>query len=277
MDMEEKKVRAEETEEVKENIPKYKNEESVAEPAEDKKTRKKRNGKKIAAIVSVIFVMAIILFIWVISQVLSDGYISIGGHSLFRVVSGSMEPELPVGTLIVSKKVDIEDIKKNDIVNFKSKDQGMVGMIITHRVIGVHTDSEGNTLLETKGDANQYTDLRPVDEGNLIGKMVWRTNEGNFFATLISMLTSKVGFWAFIVFPCILFGVFIMRDTIGTLRDEMDKIHKELDAVSATVNAKTEDEEKEESYEEMYERLRSEILEELKQGAEQQGSEPEAE
>ena len=267
--MEEKEVKAEETEEIKDK--------EEAAPEAKQKPRKKRNGKKTAVIVSVVFVMAIILFIWVISQVLSDGYISIGGHSLFRVVSGSMEPELPVGTLIVSKDVDIGDIKEKDIINFKSKDQGMVGMIITHRVTGVYTDSEGNVLLETKGDANQYTDQRPVTEDNLIGKMVWRTSDGNFFATLISMLTSKVGFWAFIVFPCILFGVFIMRDTIGTLREEMDKIHRELDAVSATVNAKSEDEEKEETYEEMYDRLRSEILEELKQGAEQQqGEESEA-
>ncbi len=233
------------------------------------KPKRKKIGKA-AFFVTFALVMSVILCIWVISQVLSNGYISVGGYSLFRVASGSMEPDIPVGALLISKKTDIGNIAKGDVINFRSRDTGMVGKIITHRVIGVYEGADGAVYLETKGDANQYSDAKFADSENLIGRVVYATGEGNFFAGLIGFLTSKVGFWAFIVLPCILVGVGIMRDTIGTLRTEMDAIHKELDEMAKTVSQKdSELEKKEETYEEMYERLRRELLEELNQSAEQ--------
>ncbi len=260
----------------KETDIKVKNEisadESIGE--ENSAVKEKKKGKKASVIVGCALVMSIILCLWVISQVLSNGYMSVGGFSMFRVATGSMEPEMPVGTLLISQRTDIEDIKINDVVNFRSRDNGMLGMVITHRVVKVYEDSEGSIFLETKGDANKYADAKLVDEENLIGKVIYATGEGNFFANLISFLTSKIGFWAFIVLPCILIGVMIMRDTIGTLREEMDAIHRELDEMSNRVKQKeTEKEKKEETYEEMYERLRRELLEELNQSAEQNETE----
>lgn len=243
-------------------------EENIGE--EKTAVKEKKHSKKASVIVGCALVMSIILCLWVISQVLSNGYMSIGGFSMFRVATGSMEPEMPVGTLLISQRTVIEDIKVDDVVNFRSKDNGMLGMVITHRVIRVYEDTNGSKFLETKGDANKYADAKLVDEENLIGKVVYATGEGNFFADLISFLTSKIGFWAFIVLPCILMGVMIMRDTIGTLREEMDAIHRELDEMSVKVKQKeAEKEKKEETYEEMYERLRRELLEELNQSAEQ--------
>ncbi len=230
----------------------------------------KKKSKKASIIVGCALVMSIILCLWVISQVLSNGYMSVGGFSMFRVATGSMEPEMPVGTLLISKKTEIENIEVDDVVNFTSRENGMLGMIITHRVINIYEDNDGSVYLETKGDANKYADAKLVDEENLIGKVIYATGEGNFFADLISFLTSKIGFWACIVFPCIIIGVMVMRDTIGTLREEMDAIHKELDAMSVKVKQKeAEKEKKEETYDEMYERLRRELLEELNQSAEQ--------
>ena len=239
-----------------------------SETQNEKKSAKK--GKKSSIFIGCALVMSIILCLWVISQVLSNGYISIGGFSMFRVATGSMEPEIPVGTLLISQKTDIEDIEVDDVVNFRSRDNGMLGMIITHRVIKVYEDNDGSIYLETKGDANKYADAKLVDEENLVGKVIYATGEGNFFANLVSFLTSKIGFWAFIVLPCIIIGVMIMRDTISTLREEMDAIHKELDEMSKSVKKKENETKKnEETYEEMYERLRRELLEELNQSAEQ--------
>ena len=246
------------------------NETEIITENEGTKSDEPKKSKKASFFVGCALVMSIILCLWVISQVLSNGYISIGGFSMFRVATGSMEPEMPVGTLLISQKTDIEDIKVEDVVNFRSRDNGMLGMIITHRVIKIYEDNNGSIFLETKGDANKYADAKLVDEENLVGKVIYATGEDNFFADLISFLTSKIGFWAFIVLPCIIIGVMIMRDTIGTLREEMDAIHKELDEMSNKVKQKeTEKEKKEETYEEMYERLRRELLEELNQSAEQ--------
>ena len=102
------------------------------------------------AAVSCALVLAILLCVAVLSQVLSKGYVSVGRYSLFRVVTGSMEPAIPVGSLLVSQKADIEEIQLGDIVNFRSKDMGMLGITITHRVVNILINENGQILLETK-------------------------------------------------------------------------------------------------------------------------------
>lgn len=229
-----------------------------------------KKGKRTTLLVSVLLVLAIILCIWVISQVLSTGYISVGGYSLFRVATGSMEPELPIGTLLVSQVTDIHEIEVKDIVNYRSKDPGMLGMVITHRVIGIHQGDDGTLYLETKGDSNQYADGSYVTQSNLIGKVIYSTGEGNIFAGLIQFLTSQVGFLACIVVPCLVLGAVTMRDTIRNLKDEMDEIRKELDEIEKPKESGSlEQQMGEEAYEKLCDRLRTELLEELKQSAAQ--------
>ena len=54
---------------------------------------------------TVCLILAMALCVVVVSQVLSQGYVSIGGYSMFRVVTPSMEPTLPVGALLLSEEV----------------------------------------------------------------------------------------------------------------------------------------------------------------------------
>ncbi len=247
--------------ELNENCESSENEEESVEI----KKKHKRNG----VIITCLLVLSIILCIWVISQVLSKGYISVGGYSMFRVATGSMEPDIPVGTLLISKKVPIDDIDVGDVINFRSKETGMVGKVITHRVIAQFENENGHVYLETKGDANVVADALYVEEDNLVGKVVFTTGKGNFFAGIVNFLTSSIGFWACIVFPCMLIGVLVMKDVIGNLRDELEAITKELDGIDKKPGKEKEKQpEAEETYEQMCERLRSELLEELKQSAE---------
>lgn len=220
-------------------------------------------------VVSWVLVIAVLLCVGVLAQVLSKGYVSVAGFSLFRVVTGSMEPEIPVGSLIISKEVDIEQIEAGDIVNFKSKESGMLGLVITHRVIQVHEDSNGRILLETKGDANRYADGFFVEEANLIGKTVSYTKRGNLIAGILSLLTNKVGFLACIVVPCLMIGIYTMRDCVESLREEIDAVSLQLDEVKiAATSREPEHQLTETEYQALCERLRNELLEELKQGEE---------
>ena len=213
-------------------------------------------------------IIALILCVFVISQVLSQGYISIGGYSLFRVATGSMEPELSVGALLISEETDISQIQKGDIVNYHSKLNGMIGVVITHRVIDIHQDVNGTIYLETKGDANQYSDGSYVDEGNLIGKVVFATAKGSIFANLIQFLTSEVGFLVCIVLPCLVIGLLIMRDTVGSMKKEIDTLKKELDEPEKPPKGDLEQQMGQEAYGQLCEQLRKELLEELNQSAE---------
>lgn len=71
------------------------------------------------------------------------------GFYLFSVESGSMEPTLNVGSVIVSRAPGHpEALAKNDIVTFKTR----AGAIVTHRIIDVRTDANSGVSYRTKGD-----------------------------------------------------------------------------------------------------------------------------
>lgn len=224
------------------------------------------NPRKILKIASsVLLVLTLILCVIVVSQILSQGYVSIGGYSVFRVVTPSMEPTLPVGTLLLAKEVPISDIQVDDIVVFKSKSSDMLGAVITHRVINIHTDTKGSIYLETKGDNNNSPDGNFVEQKNLIGCVMDHTSEDNVFSGVMAALTSPIGFFAFIVFPCLVFGVFVMRGIIKNIQSEMETMTQQIQQEEKSDSLKKQMDDKE--YQELCERLRAEVLEELKQSA----------
>ena len=85
------------------------------------------------------------------------------GLSSYVVMSGSMEPELPVGSLIFVAPHPSADIRPGDIVTFALSDR-----VVTHRVVEVRQGIRG-PLLVTKGDANLDPDLDPVQVGSTVG------------------------------------------------------------------------------------------------------------
>lgn len=233
------------------------------EAVADKEETGSAKGKVAALLVTGILAVSITLCVAVCVQVLSKGYVSIGGFSLFRVVTGSMEPEIPVGSLLIAKKAEITDIEVGDIVVFKSRESRMLGMVITHRVVATHVGTDGGVLLETKGDANQYADGYFVEAGNLIGKALYYTGGTNVFTGIFGLLSNKVGFMACVVLPCLVCGMLAMRDCVKNLKIELENVTRELDAEEA---ADVQPVFTEEEYRELCERLKRELLEELKQG-----------
>ena len=107
------------------------------------------------------------------------------GFELYTVISGSMEPEIPIGSLVFVKDVAPEDVQEKDVIAFYGgKDSNA---IITHRV------EENNVLtgeFVTKGDANEDVDMIPVDYDDLIGRVELSVAK---IGTLAQFLTSMNG------------------------------------------------------------------------------------
>ena len=77
---------------------------------------------------------------------------SVFGYSIFRVSSGSMEPELMVGDIILDKEVENpEDLKVGDVITFRSDDLG--DMLVTHKIIKVSKPQIHPTLLKSADTA----------------------------------------------------------------------------------------------------------------------------
>ena len=99
----------------------------------------------------------------------NDGF-RVLGYSGFTVLTGSMQREIPQGSLVITKKTDPKDVKVGDDITFVRSDNATV----THRVVTVFSNYEdtGFVVYETKGLENPQPDSELVYEGNLIGVVV---------------------------------------------------------------------------------------------------------
>ena len=199
----------------------------------NKKRMESAKGKRISreklfsAMTSILLVVAILFCGFVMLQIKLKGYVSIFGCSVFHVVSGSMEPEIPVGTLIISKTTDIKDIRERDIITFRSLEPYMKDQMVTHRVVGIEIVN-GELALHTKGDANNSEDGYYVTEDNLVGRVIYQTPGENIFKKLYELLTTKVGFFGIVVVPVMLLAAFILRENVKRINREIANIKREV-------------------------------------------------
>ncbi|MGB9662128.1 MAG: signal peptidase I [Moorellaceae bacterium] len=81
------------------------------------------------------------------------------------ILSGSMEPGIKKGDIVLIRKVPGAEVKTGDIIQFW---QGK--MLITHRVVQV-AEKKGAKVWVTKGDANRTPDPEPVYAHQVVGKV----------------------------------------------------------------------------------------------------------
>lgn len=91
-------------------------------------------------------------------------------HSVpLTVLTQSMEPKLPPGTLLIVRPVDPDDIKIGDVITYQIT-SGEPD-VITHRVTGTGTTSGGERVFTLQGDNNAAPDPEPVREVQVQGRL----------------------------------------------------------------------------------------------------------
>ena len=120
--------------------------------------------KKIWSTVTTVLVVAVMLL-----AVLLVGA-RLLGLQVFTVISGSMEPNYHVGSIIYVKPVDTQTLQKNDVISFVISEN----TVATHRIVEVIPDENdpGVIRFRTKGDANDNEDNNLVHSNNVLGKVV---------------------------------------------------------------------------------------------------------
>lgn len=91
------------------------------------------------------------------------------GGTPYAVLTGSMAPALPVGTLAVTRPVDIDEVMVGEVVTYQLSSGEST--VVTHRVIGTRINAAGERELLTQGDTNAVTDREPVREVQLRGRL----------------------------------------------------------------------------------------------------------
>lgn len=154
---------------------------------------------------------------------------SVFGYSIFRVSSGSMEPELMVGDIILDKTVDNpDDLKVGDVITFKSSDYG--DMLVTHKVIKAPYEENGKLMLQTKGIANEVED-KPICVDNVKGIMICKVD---YLDTVYNIFLSPWGLLILIALIVIIFFDEII--TIVKILTNNDKSVKDADDINEIID-----------------------------------------
>ena len=104
------------------------------------------------------------------------------GYDIFSVVSGSMEPAIPVGSVVFVEPAAPENVEAEDVIAFWRD-----GSVVTHRVL------ENRFVVGefvTKGDANEQEDINPTPYNALIGRVKLHVP---VMGALLTLLASTVG------------------------------------------------------------------------------------
>jgi len=172
---------------------------------ENLEKRRKRFELSRTIFVTIIYIILIpVIFynIMIIFQaaVNSEETPSVFGIKSFVIISGSMEPNLKIGDIIIIKHISDNELKEGDIVSFRNGTS-----IITHRINSIIVDETGTTKYETKGDNNNISDKSLIKysdiEGIVVGKIPYLGN-------LVLLLKNKV----VIIFILLLFYIMYIHN-----------------------------------------------------------------
>lgn len=160
------------------------------------------------------------------------------GYSVFRVMTGSMEPEIREDSLLVVKKTPPEDIVPGDVISFFSPDPMLEGAVNTHRVVRIEKEN-GRIQFITKGDANVIEDTYPVDASALVGRAVFKSYG---LGRVVSLLANPLVFGIIILLPLVIILVMNLCRAVRIAADiakkeEEEAVRKALEEIKAKRDA----------------------------------------
>lgn len=123
---------------------------------------------------------------------------SVAGHKVLTVISGSMEPTIHTGDIIIVQPLadPAAEVKDGDIITYHAADDA--GMLITHRVTGTLLVGGEAVAFGTKGDANESADSSVVTPEQIVGRYRWRIP---YFGYVTTFIRQPVGVVLFLIVP----------------------------------------------------------------------------
>ncbi len=136
-----------------------------------------------------------------------------GGVKVLIVQSGSMEPAIKTGSVVVVKSVS--DYKVGDVLTFGPYSKTKAPT--THRLVEI---KDGNYI--TKGDANNAPDTRTINKRDIVGKVLL---DVPYVGYAVAAAKTPAGFTAIIIIPA---GIIIYDEAAKIVR-EIKKMRKKND------------------------------------------------
>ena len=140
------------------------------------KLERKEKTKRILKIVYTPIIILVILGCFSIlyqKLIAKEPYVSIFGYQSFIVLTGSMEPEIKPGDIVVIKEVNGQNLQVGDIITYSIKNTTQT---VTHRIIEV-VNKDGSIYYKTKGDNNNAADSELIESQKVVGKLALKFDQ----------------------------------------------------------------------------------------------------
>lgn len=145
------------------------------------------------------------------------------GYSMLRVLTGSMEPDIPEQSMLLVRQTDPEALEIGDVISFFSPDPTLNGALNTHRIVGIEDDGTGLRFI-TKGDANVLEDQQAVDARQVIGRVVF---VAPLLGKLVGLVSNPLVFGLVILLPL---AAMLIGNLVGALRSAAKLAKEEEEA-----------------------------------------------
>ncbi|MCK5081214.1 MAG: signal peptidase I [Candidatus Moranbacteria bacterium] len=134
-----------------------------------------------------------------------------GKYKSFIVLSGSMEPAIKTGSVVLVHESDNYQI--GDVITFGEASKTKTPT--THRIVDINRDGDEEKYI-TKGDSNNAEDNKQISKDEVIGKVLFSVP---YVGYAVSAAQKPVGFVLIIVVP----AVIIIYDEILNIKKEVLK------------------------------------------------------
>lgn len=157
--------------------------------------------KTVKYVISVLIVIALLSPVFVCPVV---AFFVGGGFGV--IMSGSMEPAIPVGSIVIFRKVNPEDVKVGDVIAYETGES-----TTAHRVIEKVFEN-GSFYFRTQGDANENPDEHIVKPEDICGALMLTIP---YYGYLIHYARTPIGFTLMFIIPA---AIIIAGEVISILR-----------------------------------------------------------
>ncbi len=133
-----------------------------------------------------------------------------GNYKLLTVLSGSMEPAIRTGSIVIVKSVG--DYKIGDVITF-----GEISKTKTptsHRIFDIKVVS-GEPVYITKGDANNGPDQKEIQKKNIVGKVFL---DIPYVGYAVNAAKNPFGFMLIIIVPAVVIIYDELRKIFGQIK-----------------------------------------------------------
>jgi signal peptidase len=125
----------------------------------------------------------------------------------YAVLTGSMNPAIPVGALVIVMPAKPSQLAVGDVITYQRPDRP--GAMVTHRIYSIEVQEDGTRVFMTKGDANPSPDPYHLNLGGKGWKVAYAIP---FLGYLTVYSASWWGRLLLVTLPALLLCLLLLRD-----------------------------------------------------------------